>query len=171
MFREWTFAVPNFISISPSYLLCAIDQATSFAVWIHSDFALVVENYQGAVVRGKRGPFWKPGMIGVALSRHGNPGVGHTTSEVSRLGTAASHRRGTIGTVCECRRNEVADLGERPRGFRAVEKLSIRTPTHFRPLAPRTDEAPNEKDPTDIRRRLYEGFARIMMERRDPSSS
>src|SRR5579862_2517887 len=38
-------------------------------------------------------------MIWIALSRKGNPGVGHSAAKVSRFGTAAGHRRGTIGIV------------------------------------------------------------------------
>src|SRR6266853_5493137 len=41
----------------PVVVLCAVDCATSFAVWIHLDFAFVVENHQGAFFSSKRWPF------------------------------------------------------------------------------------------------------------------
>src|ERR1700719_3481556 len=79
--------------------LCAKYGAPRFAVGIHPNFALVVEDHKGAFLSCKRGPFGKPGMIGIAFSREGNPGVGHSPPELARFGPPASHRRGTIGVV------------------------------------------------------------------------
>jgi hypothetical protein len=80
-------------------VLRTVDCAASFDVRIHTDFAFVVENHQRAFFRLKRRPFRKAGMIGVALSREGNPGVGHSAAEFSCFATAAGHGCGTIRIV------------------------------------------------------------------------
>ena len=79
----------------------ALVSVPGLAVVIELHLTSVVEHHRGSLVRTERGPFWKPGMRGVARPCKLNQGSADFRREFAGSGRASRHMCASIRVVEE----------------------------------------------------------------------